>query len=86
MSVPYFEEITSKVFPELDEDLVPYVASIIEENSGANASELEESLAPILMGHEILSEQEIPSRCKKLVSLLHNKKKKPFVKVSIKKN
>lgn len=71
-----FEQVTKKTFPELDQDLVPYVASILEENQTAAAEELEEILSPILMGYEVIPEEEISKRCKTLPSKLHRKKAK----------
>ena len=73
MSPPNFEKITSKVFPELEGDLVPYVASILEENKTATADELVEVLSPILTGYEVCSEEAIVDRCKKLPGMMHHK-------------
>lgn len=73
MSTPNYNRIASKVFPELDEDLVPYVASILEENKTSDANQLAELLSPILTGYEVCSENEVLERCKKLPSLLHHK-------------
>ena len=70
MSKPNYEKITTEVFPELDTDLVPYIASILEENQKANADELTEVLTPFLVGYEVCSEEEIAERCKKLPSKL----------------
>ena len=75
MNTPDYSKIASKVFPELDEDLVPYVASILEENKTSTADQFAELLSPILMGYEVCSEEEVAERCKKLPSLLHHKGK-----------
>ena len=42
----------------------------------AAAEELEEILSPILMGYEVIPEEEISKRCKTLPSKLHRKKAK----------
>ncbi len=76
MSEVHFEQVAKKVFPELDDDLVPYIASILEENQTASAEELEETLSPILTGYEVVSEEEIAKRCKLLPSKLHRRKAK----------
>ena len=73
MSPPNFEKIAAKVFPELEGDLVPYVASILEENKTATADELVEVLSPILTGYEVCSEEAIAERCKKLPGMMHHK-------------
>lgn len=74
-----FEKIALEVFPELDQDLVPYVASIVEENKTASASELADILTPILTGYDVVAEEEISNRCKKFPPLLNKgKKRKPY--------
>lgn len=86
MNLPNFEKITSTVFPELDDDLVPYVASIIEENQSGSADEIEEALFPILSGYDVVPEEEISIRCKQIPGLLkskHTKKKYFSVKYNI---
>ena len=70
MSKPNYEKIAAEVFPELDSDLVPYIASILEENQKANVDELTEVLTPFLIGYEVCSEEEIADRCKKLPPML----------------
>lgn len=82
MNLPNFEKITSTIFPELDSDLVPYVASIIEENRSGSADDIEEALFPILSGYDVVPEEEISKRCKQIPGLLkskHQKKKYGFV-------
>ena len=75
-----FEKIALEVFPELNQDLVPYVASIVEDNKTASANELADILTPILTGYDVLSEQEISARCKKFPSLLSKgQKRKPYL-------
>ena len=82
MSLSSFEHITSIVFPELDKDLVPYVASIIEENQKEPVDVLTDCLYPTLSGYEVVPDEEIPNRCKKLISLLNsNKGKKKYILV-----
>lgn len=74
-----FEKIALEVFPELDQDLVPYVASIVEENKSASADELADILTPILTGYDVVSEEEIGVRCKKIPPLLKKgQKHKPY--------
>lgn len=73
MSKPNYESIASTVFPELDADLVPYVASILEENAKSSADDLNDMLCPILIGYEVCSEEEIAERCKKLPAMLQVK-------------
>ena len=73
MSKPNYESIASTVFPELDADLVPYVASILEENAKSSADDLNDMLCPILIGYEVCSEEEIAERCKKLQAMLQVK-------------
>ena len=70
MSKPNYEKVAAEVFPELDTDLVPYIASILEENQKASAEELTEVLTPFLVGYEVCSEEEIANRCKNLPSKL----------------
>lgn len=80
MSMSSFEKITSSVFPELDKDLVPYVASIIEENQKESLDVITDALYPTLSGYEVVPDDEIPNRCKKLISLLNsNKGKKKYI-------
>lgn len=75
-----FEKIALEVFPELDQDLVPYVASIVEENKSASADELADILTPILTGYDVVPEEEIGMRCKKIPPLLSKgQKRKPYV-------
>ena len=59
MNTPNYSKIASKVFPELDEELVLYVASILEENKTSNADQFTELLSPILTGYEVCSEEEV---------------------------
>lgn len=73
MSSTNFENITSTVFPELDKDLIPYVASILEENQSASLNDLTEALFPILSGYDVVPEDEIPIRCKRIPPLLKAK-------------
>ena len=76
MSSLNFEKIVSSVFPELDQDLVPYVASILEENQKASQDEITDALFPILSGYDVVSEDEIPNRCQQIVNYLKQKQDK----------
>lgn len=73
MSALNFEKIVSTVFPELDSDLVPYVASILEENQKASADDITDALFPILSGYDVVSEDEISTRCQKIHQMLKTK-------------
>lgn len=71
-----FEKIALEVFPELDSDLVPYVASILEDSQTSSASDLADILTPIITGYLAMSEEEVAKRSKKLHSILQKKRVK----------
>ena len=71
-----FEKIALEVFPELDSDLVPYVASILEDSQTSSVSDLADILTPIITGYLAMSEEEVGKRSKKLHSILQKKRAK----------
>ena len=81
MSSINFENIISTVFSEVDKDLIPYLASILEENQSSTVDEITDAMFPILSGYDVVPESEIAERCKTVYNILMEStpKKKYFI-------